>query len=470
MFSRQLPFWLFTFALIAALTLPVLIQDGMFMDAVLYTSVSKNLANGTGSFWFPVFSNYGVAGLSTFHEQPPLVFGIQALFFYVFGSSMYTERIYVLVTIIASALFIVRCWQQAAEGAQKAIGWLPLILWIIIPVCFWSYSNNMHENTVTVFTLLSCIYYLMSVNRSSTLPLVISGLFIFLASFSKGIPGFFTLAMPFIYWVCTRRITFGKAIGQTIILAIIPAIIYVLLFQLEAGRESLSNYFYKRLLHRISDVHTVESRFYIIYRLLLELIPSAVITFIILIISRWKIRYSPSRSTVLLAAFFVLLGVSGSLPLMLTKVQKGFYFVPSLPFFAIGLGLLAAGPVGKWADQYMSTRRRKTFTVISSLVLCGVLVFTATRAGKTGRERDVLHDIHLIGKKLEGEKAVGIPEAMWNDWSLQCYMMRYYSISLDPSGKAEYFVIDRETPHEPPQGFAKMELDTRRYDVYRKGP
>lgn len=467
MLSKQLPFWLFSFALIAALTLPVLVQDGMFMDAVLYTSVSKNLANGTGSFWFPVFSNYGVAGLSTFHEQPPLVFGIQALFFKAFGNSMYTERFYVLITIAASAFFIVRCWQQAGE--EKRVGWLPLILWIIIPVCFWSYSNNMHENTVTVFILLSCCYYLKSIDSKSILPVLISGFFIFLASFSKGLPGLFTLAMPFIFWLCTRKITLGKAMMQTILLVLVPVVIYFVLFLFEPSRESLSNYFFKRLLHRISDVHTVDSRFYIIHRLLLELIPSAVITLIILGAAKWKMKYSPSRSTVMLSVFFILLGICGSLPLMLTKVQKGFYFVPSLPFFAIGFGLLAAKPVSVWAEQLMASRKRKAFTVLSAILLCGVLILTATRAGKASRERDVLHDIHLIGSLLEGEKAIGIPEGMWNDWSLQCYMMRYYSISLDPSGKSEYFVIDRELSHQPPQGFARMEIETKKYNVYRRG-
>ena len=35
----------------------------MFMDGMLYTCVSKNLANGIGSFWFPVFSKFGFGGL-----------------------------------------------------------------------------------------------------------------------------------------------------------------------------------------------------------------------------------------------------------------------------------------------------------------------------------------------------------------------------------------------------------------------
>ena len=79
--TRQTPFWLLAFSILIVLTLPKLIQDGMFMDAMLYTSVSHNLSLGIGTFWFPQFSVHNLAGLSSFHEQPPLIFGFQAIFF-----------------------------------------------------------------------------------------------------------------------------------------------------------------------------------------------------------------------------------------------------------------------------------------------------------------------------------------------------------------------------------------------------
>jgi hypothetical protein len=80
-FSKPfLPFWIISFATMLALTVSSLVQDGMFMDAMLYTSVSRNLSLGLGSFWFPYFDPWNVIGISSFHEQPPLGFGIQSLF------------------------------------------------------------------------------------------------------------------------------------------------------------------------------------------------------------------------------------------------------------------------------------------------------------------------------------------------------------------------------------------------------
>ena len=157
--NRQTPFWLLTFTLLIGLTLPTLIKDGMFMDAVLYTSVSHNLSMGIGSFWFPQFSLHNIAGLSSFHEQPPLVFGIQAIFFKLFGDSLYVERFYTFLTMCITALLINMLWKEIyrKNEAMRKFGWLPIILWITIPICFWSYSNNMHENTMGIFTLCAVL-------------------------------------------------------------------------------------------------------------------------------------------------------------------------------------------------------------------------------------------------------------------------------------------------------------------------
>lgn len=168
--NKQTPFWLITFSLLIGLTLPTLIQDGMFMDAMLYTSVSHNLSMGIGTFWFPQFSVHNLATLSSFHEQPPLVFGIQALFFKLLGDSLYVERFYTLLTMCITALLIHMFWKDIfTNNNLKKMGWLPILLWISIPVCFWSYSNNMHENTMGIFTLLAVLLMYKSFQTKKTI-------------------------------------------------------------------------------------------------------------------------------------------------------------------------------------------------------------------------------------------------------------------------------------------------------------
>ncbi len=113
---KHFPFWTFTAAVLVALVLPILLQDGMFMDGLLYACVSKNLADGHGTFWFPHFSK---AMHTFFDQQPPLGFGIQAVFFKVFGDSIYVERGYSFVMAILNAILISVLWKTVFKNESK---------------------------------------------------------------------------------------------------------------------------------------------------------------------------------------------------------------------------------------------------------------------------------------------------------------------------------------------------------------
>ena len=109
--SVDAPFWILTIVVFIGLLLPKIIQEGMFMDGMLYACVSKNLANSYGTFWLPKFNEMGLGGLKTFHEHPPLVFGIQAIFFKILGNSMYVEKFYSFFTACVTAWLIIRSWK-----------------------------------------------------------------------------------------------------------------------------------------------------------------------------------------------------------------------------------------------------------------------------------------------------------------------------------------------------------------------
>ena len=81
------------------------------------------------------------------------------------------------------------------------------------------------------------------------------------------------------------------------------------------------------------------------FRLLSELIPAFCFTAFLYIISKLK-RVEWVLTTYQRTAFlFLATGLSGSLPLMLTMVQNGFYFVPALPYFGIAFAILNVSPI-----------------------------------------------------------------------------------------------------------------------------
>jgi 4-amino-4-deoxy-L-arabinose transferase-like glycosyltransferase len=471
--NQQTPFWLITISVLIGLTLPVLIQDGMFMDAMLYTSVAHNLSMGIGTFWFPQFSLHNVAGLASFHEQPPLVFGIQSVFFRLFGDSMYIERFYTFFTMCITAFLINLLWKEIYkhDNSLKKLGWLPVILWITIPVCFWSYSNNMHENTMGIFTL-SAVLLIYKASQSEKFQIMTWGLaavFIFLATLSKGLPGFFPIVVPFLYWLTMRKNTFSKTLLQTSIITLVPVIIYGILFLIPEIKESLSIYLFKRALHRINEVPTVDSRFYILFRLFMELLPQisfVVIFFIIAYLAKIKLHILKNLPS---SAFFLFVGLSASVPLMLTLVQKGFYMVPAFPFFAIGLSIFIAHVIFNLSVRIDTQNKKfKIFLLLSSLLLICTITFSLMQKGKTSRNKELLHDVYLIGTVVQRQTTVSIPANMWNEWDLQCYLMRYFNISMEPKERKDYFILDNSLKADTLTGYKKVDISTLQYDLYKR--
>ena len=471
--SKQTPFWLIAFGTLIGLTLPKLIEDGMFMDAMLYTSVSHNLSHGIGTFWFPQFSVLNVSELPAFHEQPPLVFGIQALFFKIFGDSMYVERFYTFITMCITAILINKLWKDVFKNNIRLtkIGWLPIILWITIPICYWSFENNMLENTMGIFVLIAAIliYQSLQSDRIRIMKLIVAGIFIVMATLSKGIPGFFPIIIPFLYWIIFKKHPFSKALLQSIIIIAIPLLAYFILFMIPESSESLSAYLFKRVLQRISNDHIVGSRLYILFRLLAELIPQLLFIGIIFFIAKIKKMKIQMNKNIKIWGFFLLIGLSASAPLMLTLVQKGFYFVPALPFFAIGLAVLISPIIINLMELInINGIKFKIFMGLSVILLIAVISFSIMQKGKYSRHKELLHDVYLIGKVVPKNTSVSVPRDIWNNWDMQCYFIRYFNISLIPDYKNDYCIIDNTIKEDTLINYIKVDIPTIQFDLYKR--
>ena len=68
---QSLPFYLFAAGVFLLIVCQDIFSNGMFLDGLIYSTVSKNLADGIGTFWNPHFSS---TFLPDFHEHPPLAF------------------------------------------------------------------------------------------------------------------------------------------------------------------------------------------------------------------------------------------------------------------------------------------------------------------------------------------------------------------------------------------------------------
>lgn len=472
--NTTIPFWLISLSIVFGLTLPWLIQDAMFQDAILYSCVSHNMGIGIGTFWFPQYSTLNIEGMASFHEQLPLVFGIQALFYKLFGDSLYIERFYTFLMLVLNILLINKLWKNVFKNKPDyaTLGWLPVFLWIIIPLSFWSYRYNMLENTVSVFALASVILSYKAINKPDNIRLwILSGLFVFFASFSKGIPGLFPLAFPLLYWLTTKKTDFKKSIFYTLILAIIPTIIYLTFITFPDSRESLSIYFFERLLGRTNTMPTADYRLEIIVRLFKELIPVilfAAITFCF--VKRRKIKEVLSENFRLFLLFLGL-GIAGTFPLALTMVQKGFYMVPALPYFAIAFAILIAPIISNTIEKInIKNIKYKIFTAISIFMILMVFAYTFSKKNKIERQEDIITDVYEIGKVVPKFSTITVPENMYDQYNfeLQGYLVRYFNISINPYKEYDYFLKENDLDNEIPKNYKKIDLPLIKYELYKK--
>lgn len=467
MFQKQFSFWVLTAALMIFLVVPVLIMDGMFMDGMLYACVAKNLSEGSGTFWQLHNSPFTH---NQFDQQPPLGIGIQALFFLLLGDGMYTERIHAFFTLCSGAMLIRAIWRQVfhEDQSMKAVAWFPVILWIIIPVCFWAYSNNMLEGTMVIFDLLAVLFLLKFFEKESIGLLIISGMFIFLASLTKGFQGLFPLAAIVIYGLTVKRSSPGKMILYSAILFMIPATIYGLILLNEHARFGLTAYLNNRVLHSITSVSNVDHRFSLLLRLAQELILPAALATVLFMIFRKRNPLSSSHKQYFL--FFLLIGVSASFPLIVTLEQRGFYLVTSLPFYALALAMLPASGLARAISEIPENARGlRLFRWFAILLLAASIIFSAMQIGKYSRDEEMLHDVYVIGNAIPPRTQLGSSKELWQNWSLQEYFIRHYydCISAEMTTAYDYILID--SPEKIPTDLQaeKLHLPTKKYHLYK---
>lgn len=443
----------------------------MFADGVVYAAVSKNLANGIGTWWEPHFSS---TLFNNFHQQPPLMIWLQSFFFQVTGDSIYPERIYSLLTGILMLLLLATSWRHFnKDPGMRQLTWLPLLLWLVIPTVSWGLKNNVAENTMVIFDWLSVMFMIQFFEKKSqTLSFFLAVIFLFAASFVKGFQGLFPFAAPACYWISTRKISFMKMIITTFILIAIIVFFYFLLLQIPAARKSYLEYFGARLSgFPTTTTSTTDNRLWLLLRMVIELSLPVTLSLAAGFLLQRKLFFKNLPGEVKsVALVFFLVGLSGSLPLLISYEQRGFYLITSMPYFVMSLALIVA-PSFKLLIEKLSIRIKNLLVaqIVAWMFLISGIILTFLNAGKISRDQEQLHDVYWLKQAIGSNQIVGASEAVWNQWSLQAYFMRYANISLAISNDTcqFYLQLKSDTPLNL-QSYQRLNWETKFVDVYER--
>lgn len=469
------PFIVLTLAVLTILLLPQVFQEGLFMDGLIYSTLGHNLANGIGTFWFPKFSETIMA---EYYEHPPLVYGIQSLFFRLMGDAFYVEKVYSFLTALLTALFIILIWKKISYRSElKNLYWLPVLLWITIPKAFWSYNNNMLENTMGLFSMAAIYFLFVSIDIKSITRriafLLLSAFLIFLGFLSKGFPALFPLAFFFCYFFVFRSIL---NIRQTILNSLILLLAFISIFLLliglnEPALESLTKYIETQVLESLRGERVVVSRWFIMIALLREIVIMFIVTvFMILIYYRKSFKQIKNEpKAIRFFLFFLLIGLSASVPIMISPKQLSFYIVPSLPYFAIGFSILIAHIVGNYLNRIdQNSIWLKLFRVTGYLLLSISILLSVVNYGKYCRNEEMIKDVVTIGNYLPAKSTIDISKPLYQKWGLMGYFQRKFYINLVRSGNLQHNYLLKEINEPLQAGYKKEELNLLKYQLLKK--
>lgn len=469
------PFFVFSFSIMAILLFPQLFQEGLFMDGLIYSTLSHNLAEGFGTFWFPKFSE---TIMFEYFEHPPLVFGIQSLFFRLLGDSFFVEKIYSFITALLTALFIILIWKKITYKTEfKYMYWLPVILWITIPKAFWSYNNNMLENTMGLFSLAAIYFLFISIDISNITKRIacicLSAMLVLLGFLSKGFPALFPIVFFFLYFLVFRSKT---GIRRTIIHSIIfvlalTGITILLIGWNDVAIESLGKYIKTQVFESLRGERVVVSRWFIMKVLFTELLAVLIIsTLFIIFYYRTSIRKIKNETfSIRYFILFLLIGLSATAPIMISPKQLSFYIVPSLPYFAIGFSILIAHIIGNYINRIdIRSIWFKIFRISGFLLLLISILLSILNYGGYCRDEELIKDVVTIGNHIPEHSTINNSKTICKSWLTMGYIQRKYFINLDCAGNLEhdFFLIEIQEPL--PEGYSKQELNLTKYQVLRK--
>ncbi|MBK9097652.1 MAG: glycosyltransferase family 39 protein [bacterium] len=334
---------LFSTSVYFLLMLPRMLSYGMFFDGVTYASIARNMAEGYGSMWKPYYTE---TVYKIFYEQPTFGIWLESFAYRIFGNSGLIEQFWGFIAGLIVLFLLVLIWKEAdnAENNNQS-SWSLVLLFTSIPLFTWLFSSNMLEITMTVFILAASYTSIKSIKETKNFKIFIyaaaSGICISVAVLSKGPVGFYPLIIPLVAFFTLRDIKLSKALVITsFILGTLGAVTLIILSNKEAS-TFLSKYLETQLFASLSgtrkNVETPLDALRVINREIMVPIIIAILFSIVFIIKD-RFKFYLKADKVFWLYFFIAL--CGSLPIMLSSKQMGWYLFPSFPFYTLAIARL----------------------------------------------------------------------------------------------------------------------------------
>lgn len=457
--ALRLPGWLFTSALVGVLAARRLVTEGLFGDGLCYAAIARNMTMGQGNFWSPFYStsfwltqNHNTAA---FYEHPPLMFGIESVFFNFLGDTIWTEKIYSTVVLLLTTFVLVQLWKRLlpADHPLRLWSWLPVAVWFSFHLVNWGMTQNLLDTTMSLFCLISVGFVLTGLQQPDVGRAWLSGglaVVALLAAFlTKGPVSLHVLGIPVLYGLFySQTRSYARMIGWTAGLTLGFAFLLGTLLLYEPARHNLSMYVDQQLVAALNSQREITTeaagRFFLLQTLLINVWVVVLLSAAIYALRRVSKTVSAGiESLSRTSIFWTVVGLSVVVPMSISRKQYEHYLLPALPYIGLGLAswlgenlLMLLAHFTRWYAY------RWALIVTGSLLFAGMLAFVWRSAGTMFYwDRSFLIDLHTVGRIVPNQDRLGVLPSMMRNFPLHPYLQRYYRIDMTPLEKQPAYAM-----------------------------
>ena len=435
--------FLFPLAGLFILFLGPILRDGMFIDGLAYTNLAKNMADGIGSIWHPLLEPNG----PVFYGHPTLAFWVESLFFRILGNHLWTEDIYntvILAGVLGTGYLL---WVKVlGKATGRRTVWFPFLLFVLNQENQLRYPNTLLECSLTLVAMLSLLGFL-HFRRNRWLATAICGVGAAVCFLIKGPVGLFPLGIPFFYAaVVERRFDFLAGLLPPVFCAAFFAVLFAVQ---PAAYAHVAEYWDVQVIAALEGKrteHMASTRFKIVFALLSSnAIGLGICLAAFFAGYRKRTTIWARHEWVRSGLFFVVVGLSAILPIMISSKQASYYQVPSLPFLQLGLGLLLLPQLLTIMDWLGSRSWSRYLTPGLTVFAAAGFVYALTFLGTTDRrdQRKIAY-AGEVAEVLNGQsfrlEVIGPYEHLRDSYvnGVPAFLNRYYDGFVDQGSGSGY--------------------------------
>jgi 4-amino-4-deoxy-L-arabinose transferase-like glycosyltransferase len=315
--------------------------------------------------------------------------------------------------------------------------------------------NNMLENTQTMFTTAAVWLVVIAADardsRRATLLAALAGVASAAAVLSKGPVGFFPLTVPLLTLLLPRRPAAGRVALITAAASGAVIVCAALIAMADEARHALSEYATKQVVASLrGERETNADPIAAVRHLGLGIAARMlVIGAICWVVARPPRSARPLSGTP--AWFFLAVALAASLPIAVSPKMVGHYFLPSVPFFALGIASMALPAVTIIVSRAGAAARTVLLTLGGALLAASIVV-PLTAGPVEPRDEEMIRNLDAIAPSMPRGATIGTCEQSSANWGLHSYVSRFFQVALDARGtpvNGWFLTFEAECPAPP---------------------